>query len=1213
MNISIGNVDPFNMAEPIREISESENLSIGFRGFRIEDLDSDVLVLHEALECIEGADLVIVRCTMSPDRYACYGRLCSAFDRCAGYVLVNSQNSDVLEMNRHFFKGNDVDFHKLVEFLSNRDQNNEIGIIYWILDRLALVKGKVPEVTVQRSDGIYHPDYPRDVAIDEYLSKLDCSKVTVGLMFVSSHWIYHNTGYIDEIIRRAESMGMNIIPVFFNASSTNSLSDKSTGELLRRYFTADGRPVIDVLIMNTPFSQCLNSRDPGMNIYRQVLDVPVIQAMMISGHLTDYEEMKKPGYRKEFGFQSAWAENDGQIISVPVFETVTDRSGRKRNVPITDRIDHILRLAHSWGKLRHTPVNRRKVALILYQSRPDLGAIGSAAGLDGPESAVRVLRRLRDEGYATGKVPATGKELISLLLEGITNNLDWTDAESVRKDSVALMSEKEYLRYYTEVPEFDKTQMEEKWGKPVGDVMTDGSKIIIPGRCFGNVLVTLQPLRAWMDRADTAIHDPELLMTHQYLGFYRWVQFSFGADAVIHLGTHGTVEWLPGKCSALSAKCCPDIVLNALPNIYPFQIDDPGEGIQAKRRSEAVLVGYNCMPLIRSGTYGDYGELDSKVQEYLKSFGTISAERRDILLNEILDLCKKTSYLEDLGLSSEIDPESLAQCIPELNDLIHEMGSELIRDGLHILGEVPHGDSLCAYVSACMSVRHCNQGSLTEIIAGSGCSTDPTGQASLLLSQMSELNFDPTHCRELVEMEYPHCGEILSLTEYVCKDLVPRIRQNTAEIDSIIDALDGRYVMPGPSGAPTRTGGSILPSGRNYYGMDPTSVPSSSAWEIGRRNADQMLERYRDDHGELPRNIALILWATDTFKTNGDDVAYALWLMGVRPTWNNGEVTGTEVIPLSELRRPRIDVSIRITGLFRDTFPNLITLLDDAVRTVAALDEDDESNCIRADIRKEVAEYMAKGIREDEALQQASFRIFGNAPGTYGPGINKNIQGSDWKDRSDLARTYSDWGAFAYGKDVDGVRSEDLFRRRFGYTDAIVKNLPDKEIGLVDMDDVYGYLGGLTALAADCGNGKVSRYIGDTSDTGATKVRSDREAMALVFRSRITNPRFIKGLMRHGYAGVNEVSKMTEYVFGWSASSDNVEKWMFDGLAEKYLFDEQVYQWMKDENPYALSNTMKRLFEAIERGLWDADDAMKSRLSELYGDLEERIEELSDR
>ena len=431
-------------------------------------------------------------------------------------------------------------------------------------------------------------------------------------------------------------------------------------------------------------------------------------------------------------------------------------------------------------------------------------------------------------------------------------------------------------------------------------------------------------------------------------------------------------------------------------------------------------------------------------------------------------------------------------------------------------------------------------------------------------------------------------------------------------MDNLLHGLSGGYVPPGPSGVPTRGSASVLPTGRNFFGIDPESVPTPVAWNIGVRMADIMLKRYFEEKGEYPSEIAVVIWATDTMKTNGDDVAYILWLMGVKPVWSKstGKVSGLSVIPLSELGRPRIDVTIRITGLFRDAYPNLIDMFNDAVDLVADLDESDEENRIRANIRAEIVENIASGLSEENARRDASIRVFGSPPGSYGAGIDLIIGTGEWDTRKDLADIYESWSSFAYGRGMYGVQKRKQFARRLSRVTATVKNMPDREHDILHMDEVFNYLGGMNAYVKQYGRQDAIYLIGDNSDPNRLGVRDVAEECRFIFRSAVLNPKYIEGLKRHGFRGAQEIAKIAEYMIGWDSTSDGIDDWMYEALAEKFILSDD--KWVEEANPFAAANVIKRLFEAIDRKLWDADDEMKQRLREAYVSLEGLIEERMD-
>ena len=452
--------------------------------------------------------------------------------------------------------------------------------------------------------------------------------------------------------------------------------------------------------------------------------------------------------------------------------------------------------------------------------------------------------------------------------------------------------------------------------------------------------------------------------------------------------------------------------------------------------------------------------------------------------------------------------------------------------------------------------------------------------------------------------------------KFVCESLVPRINMMGDEIDHLADASNSEFVVPGPSGAPTRGGAFTLPMGRNFYSLDPDTIPTRTAWEIGKRMADQMIERYVNEKGSYPREIGFVIWATDTMKTYGDDVAYILWLLGVKPVWSRtgGQVTDLELVPVEELGRPRVDVTVNITGLFRDTFPNLIDLIDKAVNMIADLDESDEDNALAANLRRDVLEGIVAGLTPDEARRRNAVRIFGAPPGGYGTGVNKAIGASSWESVEDLANVYLDWCSNGYSQGHFGEKMKDEFVRRFSNVSLTVKNMPDREIDLLDCDDVYEYLGGMNAFVRAYGKDKdFLTFMGDDSDPKKSKLRSTKEELRYVYRSKILNPKFINGLKEHGYRGAGEMANITEFTMAWGATSDVAEDWMYDGLLEKFLLDKDTKEWMLDCNPYAMMNILNRLQEAINRDLWNASEEYQQLIKDLFLEAEERIEDLMDR
>ncbi len=1245
VNLSIQTTDSKTMIEPAEAVASEFGFSLELHCYNEYDADEDVLLYNELVKNTNDADLVLVRCMSDPNRFKKFERYEKVLRECSAYVLLISGNSDVTMIYRNLFKGDDESYKTVVRYLAARGFENEKGPVVWLHNILHGTDFPLPDIAEQPTDGIYHPDFPRGITFEDYISELDLSKPAIGIMFTSNLWIYDNLEHINALIREIEKQKMNAIPFFFAVTSSSAGTTK-TVDFVKKYFFRNGECLVDAIILNSPFSQLFNSREPdeGMktkdedNFFKAVTNVPVFQAMTASGGYFDYEASSEGLNKNEIKNQVAYPEIDGQIITVPVSSVGKGLMTAKRALPIPDRIEHLVKLARNWAKLRHTPAKEKKVAILLWQSREDSGRVGNASGLDSIESVYRLLKSMEDEGYNVGVLPENSKGLLQEFLDGVTNDISWTSTRDVEERAIALVNNKEYLIHYDKIPEFNRILMEKSWGPPPGEISVDGGRFVIPGILKGNVFIGYQPMRGLSEQMESLYHDPHAAIPHQYLEYYRWIQNDFGANAVIHVGTHGTLEWLPGKNVGLSGKCFPDVVLDGLPNIYPYIIDDPGEGIQAKRRSEAVLIGHMNPILGRAGGYDDLDSVEVPLQEYLKMSGTVKGDRKTALVESVYEAVKEADMLGDLGLT-DTDAEDFETHMPKLHDYISDMKDAIIRNGLHILGKAPENERMD---DAVYSLTRMDNGDIRSLrnsftsllgIDILECLKNPSvlGSGGRLNSELAEyaemefgklliefrnLEYDLEKCLSATEKSYGKLSEDFEKSlVYLCNTLVPNLIKTSDEIKFTMDALAGNFVLPGPSGAPTRGNADILPTGRNYYGTDPGAIPSRASWKVGCGMADQMIEKYVNEKGTYPRDVAFIIWATDIMKTGGDDMAYILWLMGVRPVWSRtgGQIIDLGIIPLSELKRPRIDVTVRITGLFRDTFPNLIDMIDDAVNLVSELDETDEENYLSANLRKDILNKIERGMSAEDARAESSVRVFGSAPGMYGPGINHAIESGNWETAQDLADIYVAWGSYGYGRKFRGVPMKNQFIQRFGSAEITVKNMPDREFDVIDIDDVYGYLGGLNAFVKSYGNKDAMSVIGDGSNPENTKIRHTEEELSFVFRSKVFNPKYLDGLKQHGYRGVSEIANLTEYLIGWDATSDAGDDWMYRGILEKFLEDTDTREWMKDENPFAMMSILERLQEAINRGLWNATEDEKRRVAELFMQTEERIEEVTDR
>ncbi len=1237
--VSIFENEPTQLKAIAEDLGKEYDIDVDFYGIYGEDADEDPLVYHELVQRTKQADFIYFRCMGDIFKFKRWEKYEAVLKEVKGFPAVFSGNPEINIMTRELFRGSEAEYRDLFSYSRDRCPENDKGVIWWALHKLGYVLKHPDPPVAHRLFGIYHKGMPSDITKEDYLKTLDPEKLTIGVVFSGNNWVYGTLDQVDAIVDEVEKQGMNALPIFLSSFSREM--EGGIPGVLKRFFTQDGKELVSAIISTSRLTiddeehdRCLDE----WNFYRNNLNVPLIFGLGVQGKYHDFEDDKIGLAKRDMQMNVIYPELEGCIIGVPIAYKIRTE-GTSRYLPIPERIGHIVRLAKAWGNLYRKPVSERKVAILMWQSRPDSGNIGGAAGLDTPESVADMLKRFSAEGYVVENVPESGRELIEEILNGVTNDLEHMSPETVRERAVDLVPAEHYKGQFIRIPAWDQEQMIKDWGEPPGTICVDRNEVIVPGIIKGNIFIGYQPLRGWAEKMEQNIHDPVMFAQHQYLAYYRWLKETFGADMIFHMGTHGTIEWLPGKNVGMSQKCDPDVVLDGIPNIYPYIIDDPGEGIQCKRRIESVLIGHMPPTMARADSYEELDEVNVLLQDLLKIGRDADPDRRKQAIADIYEAAKRNNLLKDLEITEENDPgaEGFEPYIVPLHEYIEEVKDALVRSDMHILGRAPREGHFDEMVYSIMRLDNGDIMSLRDAYAFNqgfdiqAALEDPSGMCSTgeinseaisrvnqelmdLLVWMREDGYD-------AQRTIAHIGktsdDLKKAIVYVCETLVPNIVRMTDEMEHMADGLRGEHVVPGPAGAPTRGGAAILPMGRNFFSLDPDTIPTHTAWEIGKRMADQMIQRYVDEKGEYPREIGFVIWATDTMKTYGDDVAYILWLLGVKPVWSRsgGQVVDLEVVPVKELGRPRVDVTVNITGLFRDTFPNLIDLIDQAVNMIADLDESDEDNALAANLRKDVVEGIIAGLSPDEARRRNAVRIFGAPPGGYGTGVNHAIGASSWDTVQDLADVYMDWCSNGYSKGHFGEKMKDEFVKRFSNVEVTIKNMPDREIDLLDCDDVYEYLGGMNAFVRAYGKNKdtFSTYMGDDSDPKKSKLRSTQQELRYVFRSKVLNPKFINGLKEHGYRGAGDMANITEYTMAWDATSDIGEDWMYEGLADKFLFDPDTKEWMLDCNPYAMMNIINRLEEAINRGLWDATDEYKDELKDLYMEVEERIEDLTDR
>ena len=1143
-------------------------------------------------------------------------------------------------------------YRKVSQYLDYGGRENFYSLILYLANYFIGSNYEFSEPLRPIWEGIYHPDFDHVPTLKEYLqSKCVAGRPTVGLWFYQSLWQAGNTLFIDRLIEEIERQGANVIPVFLHAAKDVERGTKGAEWVVENLFMKDGRPIIDVLISTLMFSLSIkpwegSDTGEGQEVARSEewfikrLNVPVLKAIVTYNTLADWNESLQGCSPMDISMGIAMPEFDGMLITVPVAARertdIDPLTGARviRFEPLPERTNKIVRLSLNWAKLRHIPNSQKKVAIIFHNYPPRDDRIGTAFGLDSPVSVLNIMKAMDDAGYTIERMPENGQALIEDVKSRLTLDRRWRSPEELAKRAIDSVTEGDYKDWFEQLPVAVQEKMTSAWGEAPGKLFVHKKNLIIPGVINGNIFIGLQPPRGFLEDPAAIYHSPDHPIPHHYYAYYRWIRDVFRADLVMHIGKHGSLEWLPGKSVGLSDSCFPDIAISDLPNIYPYIINNPGEGTQAKRRSYCCIIDHLVPVMHNADAYDEMAELEVMLADYYQA----ASEDQSKLPTQKKMIWEKVCEAKldhDLEVEEEEAFSDFDKFLEKLHEYLHEMADTQIRDGLHILGEPPEGSRLDEFLVALTRLANGQVPSLRQSLAEamgydydylldnrgkivSGSKTcgqvidDLNSLALRLVSGLHEQGFAVGTIPELVEeilgKRNPKIEKVL---DYIATTLAPNIDATVDELSAILCASDGGFVSPGPSGAPTRGMADILPTGRNFYSVDPQAIPSQAAWKVGVAQADALLERYLEDEGCYPESLGMVIWGSPTMRTKGDDIAEVLCLMGVRPVWEerSGRVTGIELIPMEELQRPRIDVMLRISGFFRDAFPNIVHLVDRAVELVAEQKEPPEQNFLAKHVSADISEKTAAGIDGEQAKTLACYRIFGCRPGAYGAGVSDAIDSKNWKDEKDLAEIYVKWGGYAYGRKNFGATVPDEFRRRLSRLDLTVKNEDTREYDMLDGDDFYSYHGGMIA-AVKALKGELPRsYCGDSSDPDRVKTRSTVEETKHIFRARILNPKWIESMKRHGYKGAGDISRMVDIAFGWDATAEVLEDWMYEELANKYALDKDMQEWLKKVNPHALQNIAERLLEAVERGMWQATEEMKEELRDVYLDIEGWIED----
>lgn len=1215
-----------------------------FKYYKISEIDNSSQKYEELKDDIGGSNLVCIMLHGGVSTFKKFLKLKEEFNQRIPFFI----HSTIEDENREFISKSGLSLlvqDKLSKYYSLGGEKNYRNMILYAANSLVKTDYEVDDYEFPRWEGIYDYEISDCISKEEeksYLDKLLDRKNVIALMVHGKEWKTKKIKVINKFVEEIRKEGGEPLVVFTNSVPNPEIKSKGTRWVIDNYFKRNGKVIPSSIINLIAYSQSIfDQPGDGMamvdkSIFED-LNIPVIQAMNTYQDRETWENDIRGLDAMSLTSNVYYPEFDGQIISVTccTHETIIDEFGENSIfLPIDERINKIVRMAMGWSRLANKENKDKKVAIILHNMPPRNDMIGCAFGLDTPNSVYNMVETFSEMGIITAYKFENGDDIIQRIIKTVSNDQKWLSAEKVLERSIDTIEKEKYSKWFTNLDLKIKNKIISQWGAPPGEFMVYNELLPVPGILNGNIFIGLQPARGMMERAEELYHNTDFVIPHQYYSFYKWIKEEFKADVIYHVGTHGTLEWLPGKEIGLCNSSCPDFNIDDIPHLYDYSINVTGEGLQAKRRSYAALISYMIPALTLAGEYEDIEEMDELIKQYYQAENARDPKIEEIKEN-ILERVFKYNYNLDMNLDKETIRNNYKDFINKLHSYIEELKSSTIKDGLHILGEAAAGDRCATLIQALLRIDSCGILAADKAVAKAlGYDIDELidnpcvvrdGKSNLMLLDdirnictdiiKEIISSEKSLEKDIFKNEYANYGVkekkyLNILRKNILEIVLPKINQTEREKLNTKIGAEGKFIIPGQSGCPTRGNIDILPTGTNFYSIDPNKIPSRAAWKVGKKLANELIERYLSDEGELPKNIAMIIYSGETMKTNGDDIAEALYLMGVRPIWLNegNRVIGLEAIPYEELKRPRIDVTLRITGLFRDTFPILIRLLEEAVNLVSQLDESEENNYIKKNINEDIAKLLEDGYSLEESEKLSKMRVFGCPPGTYGAGVGVLIYSKQWNSAEDLGRAYVNWSSYAYGSDYHGTKAENMFMQRMKKAEVTVKNESSVEIDMLESDDYFVYHGGLVAAIKYASGESPKSYSGNTSDPERVKIKNIKEETARIMRSRILNPKWFEGLKRHGYKGAQEVSGAVDIFFGWDATAEVAEDWMYDRISETYIENVENRKWLAEHNPHAVLNISERLLEANQRNMWKASQEKLEILRNIYLNIEGDVE-----
>jgi len=1045
--------------------------------------------------------------------------------------------------------------------------------------------------------GIYDPQTDRFAhQLSRYQRSIswDDERPTIGLLFYGGMHFAQSVVPARAICEKLRDENrVNVLPVF--ASPETNL------KALSKYFCPGGKPLVDAVVYLQWFQLTMFTGelpDAALKTLK-ALNVPIINgAPMYSREVTKWRESTEGLSPIETLTTVIFPELDGAIEPIPVCgleaipTTVTD-SPVRRVVPIPSSIDRVAQRGERWARLRQLDNAQKRVALILYNYPPGEDNLAGAAYLDVFERVRRLLMILRERGYDVDGIPPPGSFPERLLENGIVNMPKWSG-----EGNGTSVAERQYRSWLARYP--DRLELEDAWGPPPGKLMASGDQIHLPVMQLGNVLVGLQPVRGYHEDPDKITHDKSLLPHHQYVAFYRWLEEAWQADVLVHIGTHGTLEFLPGKEVGSSDTCWPGRLLGDTPHLYLYHVVNASEAIIAKRRSLGTLVNYNSPCFTSSELYDDYARLEDLIAETLEATA-LDRSRAERLRQSVL------SRAAEVNLPGET--------LEEIQEEVGLMKRSIIPEGLHVLGSSIDEQGQVDFATFLLRYDREESPSLHRRIAETH-----QWDYETLLRQPMQLDdrggsFDAL---QQIEQEVRGCleralfgGELP--TDAVKRQAVEFARKtvthldSSLEIENLLNGLQGGFVEPGLGGDPLRNP-EVLPTGRNSYQFDPRLIPSDEAIRRGGQIADNTLHQYRALHGQWPNSVGVILWGFETTKTRGETVGQVLHYFGVRiAPGANPWYKQLEAIPLAQLGRPRVDCHIQICGFFRDMYPNVVSLLNRAAGLAASLDEPEQENHVRSNTRA-AADALQDMVPEGELASIASARVFGPRPGEYGTRATTLIESASWGDEQQIVDCFTASMNHLYADNLHGIRQAALFQRRLAEVELVSQVRDSHEYEIADLDHYYEFFGGLARTVESIRGSAPEMLITDTTKE-LLRTESVRESLNRGIRTRLLNPKWIDGMLRHDYHGTQEIAERVQYLIGFAATTHAVDNWVFSAVTERFIADREMFERLAENNRYATEEIMKRLFESEQRGYWEPTPEELDLLRQRYLELETMIEE----